>query len=72
MLLSLKAARVNADLTQKEVAEKLEISQSALCSWESGRVCPRFDYVLRLCELYKIEVKDIFLPIESTERGLNV
>ena len=34
--LSVKAARVNANLTQKEMAEKLNISTPTLIAYESG------------------------------------
>ena len=39
-LLSLAAARVNADLTQKAFAEKCGVSESTVIAWESGRRSP--------------------------------
>lgn len=39
-MLSLAAARVNANLTQKEFAEKCGVSESTVIAWESGRRFP--------------------------------
>ena len=38
--ISLAAARVNAGLTQKELAEKCGVSESTVLNWESGRSLP--------------------------------
>ena len=34
--ISLAAARVNAGLTQEEVAEKLQVSKKTIVNWEKG------------------------------------
>lgn len=39
-LMSLAAARVNAKLTQKELAERCGVSESTIIAWESGRRYP--------------------------------
>lgn len=38
--LSLAAARVNANLTQKEFARLCDVSESTVIAWESGRRYP--------------------------------
>ena len=38
--ITLKAARVNAKMTQKEAAEKLDISVETLANYEKGRSFP--------------------------------
>lgn len=61
--LTLKAARVNAGLTQKEVAEKLNISNKTVCSWETGATTPNALQVETLCALYNVTYDHlIFLP----------
>lgn len=61
--ITLKAARVNSDLTQKEAAEKLNISNKTLCSWEKGATMPKADKISKICSLYGISYDDlIFLP----------
>lgn len=37
----LKSLRLEAGLTQKQIAEKLEIKQQSYAQWESGRTKPR-------------------------------
>ena len=38
--ISLAAARVNAGLTQKELADKCLVSESTVVSWEAGKTLP--------------------------------
>lgn len=64
--ITLKAARVNAGLTQKEAAEKLKISNKTLCAWECGKTMPNVNKIDDICELYGRSYDDIiFLPINS-------
>ncbi len=61
--LSLKAARVNADLTQKDVAKLLKVSNKTVHSWESGVTSPSAKHIDALCELYKVQYDDLnFFP----------
>lgn len=66
MQISLKAARVNAELSQQSVAEKLKISKSTLASWEKGRTFPSVIQMQKLCEIYQMTLDDIFLRSKST------
>ena len=50
--ITLKAARVNAGLSQVEAAEKSGIGLRALQRIERGRVIPRWDVVEKLAKLY--------------------
>lgn len=66
MKISLKGARVNANLTQKQVAEKLGISNKTVCSWEKGESFPDALQIPKICELYGASYDDInFLPNSS-------
>ena len=60
--LSLAAARVNADLTQKEAAQKLQISVSTLRSYEVGNHSPNWNVAKRMSELYGIPIDFLKLP----------
>ena len=60
---TLKAARVNAGLKQKEVAKKLKVSNKTLSNWENGKAIPKADKIIMICNLYDMEYNDIiFLP----------
>ena len=64
--ISLKAARINAGLSQKEAAKLLKISNKTLHSWEKGETSPAAKYVDAICELYGMSYNDInFLPTNS-------
>ena len=63
MKISLAAARVNADLTQKEAAAMLGISNRTLCKWENGESFPNAQQIEKICELYVVSYDNInFLP----------
>lgn len=66
MAITLKAARVNVGLTQKQAAEKLGISDNALWNYENGRSFPDIMIVKKMEEVYKQSYNDlIFLPINN-------
>jgi Predicted transcription factor, homolog of eukaryotic MBF1 len=58
--ITLKAARVNAGLKQKEAAEKLDISVSSLQGYESGKTCPSWKTIKKMEILYDYPAKYIF------------
>lgn len=61
--ISLAAARVNAGLTQAEVAKKLQISPNTLVAWEKGKTEPSISQGRMLERLYSIPIDNIiFLP----------
>lgn len=65
--ISLASARVNAELTQDEVATKMGVSRQTIVNWEKGRVIPGIPEMLMLSEIYKIPQDNIFLPCYSTK-----
>jgi DNA-binding XRE family transcriptional regulator len=50
--LSLKALRVNANLTQKNAAKELGVSQKTLLNWENGVTYPNQQQIEKICKLY--------------------
>lgn len=54
--ISLKAARVNAGLTQEQVCEKTGYARSTLYRWEHGMNSPKHKDLGVLCELYKVSI----------------
>ena len=64
--ISLEAARRNANLSQKDAAKALNVSNKTLSNWENGKTFPSADKVDALCELYQMSYDDInFLPTNS-------
>lgn len=66
MKVSLKAARVNAELRQAEVAEKLGVPVDRIKYLETKEGSARVTYetLLKLCNVYSCTPDDIFLPID--------
>ena len=64
--ISLTAARVNARLTQEDVAKEMHISKQTVVNWEKGKVIPRTPELQMLSRLYGIPEDHIFLPHQST------
>lgn len=61
--ISLKAARVNADLTLEEAAKKLEISTDTLIKWEREPGKMSVMNSEKISKLYNININNInFLP----------
>ena len=68
--ISLKAARVNAGLSQKEVAKALGVSNKTVHCWENGITSPRAEYIDALCALYGVSYDDLnFLPNDSLKEN---
>lgn len=63
--ISLAAARVNAGLTQEEVAKMMKISKNTLVNWEKGISEPTITQGRELSKFYKIPLDNIFLPTKS-------
>ena len=59
--ISLRAARVNAGLSQKEAADLLLIGISTLQGYEAGKRQPRLDTLGRMEQLYGIGMQHLRL-----------
>lgn len=60
---TLKAARVNAQLTQKAAAAAIGVSNKTLSSWENGITTPTADKIPVICVLYGVPYDQLnFLP----------
>lgn len=64
--ISLKAARVNANLTQEEVAAEMGVTKQTIINWEKGKVVPGIPEMEKMSRLYNIGQDYIFLPCYST------
>ena len=55
----IKATRKEKNLTQREVAERLCISEKTVSKWETGNGLPEVSLMLPLCELLEISVNEL-------------
>lgn len=59
-MLNLKELRLNAGLTQAEVAKKMHVSQAAVHRWETGDTRIARKHHKGLARLYKVTVPELF------------
>ena len=63
--ISLAAARVNAKLSQKELANLLNVDVSTIYNWESARSEPSASQLRKISEISGIPMDFIFIPVQS-------
>lgn len=56
----LKTLRESANLTQKEVAERLGVVQSAVSMWETGESKPKTEILPKIAAIYGCSVSELF------------
>ena len=52
----LKSTREQANLSQQDVADSLNISRQSVSKWENGKACPDIDNLAILSELYGVSL----------------
>lgn len=67
--ISLKAARVNADLSQQEAAKRLGISKATLQNYEAGNTVPDILLSRKIEDVYGFPIDFIFF---GTNNALSV
>lgn len=63
--ITLRAARVNADLSQKAAAAKLGVNVATLQNYESGKTVPDWDMVKLIEEVYRFPADFIIFTRKS-------
>lgn len=64
--ITLAAARVNAGLTQEQLANKMDVSRQTVLEWENGKREMKTAYLYMFCGITGFSEDDILLPIKST------
>ena len=67
--------RKKQNLTQAQLAEKLDITDRAISKWETGKAMPDSDIMLDLCDVLGIKVNELLcgemIEIEHKDEQLN-
>ena len=53
---NLQFIRAQAGVTQEQLAEQLDVSRQSVSKWESGASFPEMDTLLRICDLYSVNM----------------
>ena len=61
--------RIVNNISQEELAKKINVSRQAVGKWESGESLPQIDKLLELCELFKISADELINDEIVIHRG---
>lgn len=65
----IKKLRTESNLTQKQLADKMNLSDKTISKWERGTGCPDVSLLPELSEIFKVRVEDI-LNGSLSENGI--
>ena len=68
----LKAARVTAQLTQEQVAEKIMVSRQTVSNWENGKSLPDIISVMNLSDLYGVTLDELLKGDQKMKEKMGV
>lgn len=57
---NMKVLRVMFGLSQRDLANKLELSQNTVYNWERGKVSPSADILEKICGLYDVTPNQLY------------
>lgn len=63
--------RKTKNLTQDEVAEKLNVTRQTVSKWETNQSSPDFDKIVPICELFEIGVEELITGKKEEKQEKN-
>ena len=60
---NLVALRKHKNLTQSELANKLQYSDKTISKWETGEIIPSLENLIKLCDIHGVTLDEITHPI---------
>lgn len=57
--MNIKAIREKKGLKQTDIAEKLNINQSAVAAWETGKALPRAETLIALADILECSIDEL-------------
>ena len=64
--------RINANISQEQLAEKLSVSRQSVSKWEMDQALPQIDKVVTICSLFGITADELLqtnIPLEIAVKG---
>ena len=58
---TIKVERAKNDLTQSDLAERLEVSRQTINSIEKGKYIPSTKLALKMARVFRVRVEDLFI-----------
>lgn len=66
MPMTLKAARVNCNIQQKDAAQAIGVTVDTLRNWEAGRTFPDVPRIKKIEELYGVPYSELIFCVETS------
>ena len=66
--------RINANISQEELAEKVNVSRQSVSKWEMNQALPQIDRITVLCELFNVSADELLqesVDISKSKRTKN-
>ena len=71
MKLWIKELREQQGMTQKELAEKMQVSFQTISKWENGVNMPDITHIPRLAEVFSVSA-DVILGLEPMDKSVEL
>ena len=56
---NLKLIRKNKNMSQEELAEKVNVTRQSVSKWENGEAYPEMNNILELCKIFNCKINDL-------------
>ena len=70
--INLKNQRLKCGLSQKQIADYLNITPQSVSKWENGDALPSIDYLPKLAECLNCDINAFFAPIQEKSISSNI
>ena len=57
--MGIKKHREAAGMSQNELADKLEVNQTAVSMWETGKSVPRYNKLVKMSQLFGCSIEEL-------------
>ncbi len=64
----IKTIRLDNNLTQKDLADKLGVTYQAVSKWENGKNIPDLSIIKKLCDEYNIDIDELLNGIKKERK----
>lgn len=66
---NLQNLRKKQNMSQEQLAEKLDVTRQSVSKWESGQTYPEMDKLITICKLFNVDLNDLINGDVFDEKG---
>lgn len=67
---NLQYYRKREEITQEQLAEKMEVSRQTISKWEAGQSVPELEKLVTLCEVFQVSADYLLKPSELDQLSI--